>query len=324
MVINSNNMNELTTDLKILHEATLENLKNSKANNTLRAYKSDFKDFETFCFKHGLSSLPTEPKIVSLYLTHLSKNSKISTLRRRLVSISMVHKLKGHYLDTKHPIIVENLMGIRRVKGSVQKGKKPILINHLKLIINSINEQKIKEIKKLRDKSIILIGFGGGFRRTELISIDYEDLEFVPEGLKITLRKSKTDQFGEGLIKGLPYFNDEKYCPVINLRKWLEISNIKTGPIFRRFSKGSVLTNNRLTDQSVVLLIKQYLRLAGIESKNFSGHSLRSGFATVAAASGADERSIMAMTGHKTTQMVRRYIREANIFKNNALDKIKI
>ena len=324
MVINSNNMNELTTDLKILHEATLENLKNSKANNTLRAYKSDFKDFETFCFKHGLSSLPTEPKIVSLYLTHLSKNSKISTLRRRLVSISMVHKLKGHYLDTKHPIIIENLMGIRRVKGSVQKGKKPILINHLKLIINSINEQKIKEIKKLRDKSIILIGFGGGFRRTELISIDYEDLEFVPEGLKITLRKSKTDQFGEGLIKGLPYFNDEKYCPVINLRKWLEISNIKTGPIFRRFSKGSVLTNNRLTDQSVVLLIKQYLRLAGIESKNFSGHSLRSGFATVAADSGADERSIMAMTGHKTTQMVRRYIREANIFKNNALNKIKI
>ena len=317
-------MNELTTDLKILHEATLENLKSSKANNTLRAYKSDFKDFGAFCYKHGLSSLPTEPKIVSLYLTHLSKSSKISTLRRRLVSISMVHKLKGHYLDTKHPIIVENLMGIRRVKGSIQKGKKPILINHLKLIINSINEQNSNEIKKFRDKAIILIGFGGGFRRTELISIDYEDLEFVPEGLKITLRKSKTDQFGEGMIKGLPYFNDKNYCPVINLREWLEISNIKSGPVFRRFSKGSVLTDKRLTDQSVVLLIKEYLRLAGIENKNFSGHSLRSGFATVAAEFGADERSIMAMTGHKTTQMVRRYIREANLFKNNALNKIKL
>ena len=317
-------MNELTTDLKILHEATLENLKSSKANNTLRAYKSDFKDFVVFCTRHGLSSLPTEPKIVSLYLTHLSKNSKISTLRRRLVSISMVHKLKGHYLDTKHPIIVENLMGIRRVKGSIQKGKKPILINHLKQIINSINEQISSENKKLRDKALILIGFGGGFRRTELISIDYEDLEFVPEGLKITVRKSKTDQFGEGMIKGLPYFNDKNYCPVINLREWLEISNIKSGPVFRRFSKGSVLTDKRLTDQSVVLLIKEYLRLAGIENKNFSGHSLRSGFATVAADSGADERSIMAMTGHKTTQMVRRYIREANLFKNNALNKIKI
>jgi len=317
-------MNELTTDLKILHEATLENLKNSKANNTLRAYNSDFKDFGAFCSRHGLSSLPTEPKIVSLYLTHLSKNSKISTLRRRIVSISMVHKLKGHYLDTKHPIIVENLMGIRRVKGSIQKGKKPILINHLKSIINSINEQNSNETKKLRDKTIILVGFGGGFRRTELISIDYEDLEFVPEGLKITIRKSKTDQFGEGMLKGLPYFDDENYCPVINLRKWLEISKIKSGPIFRRFSKGSVLTENRLTDQSVVLLIKEYLSLAGIENENFAGHSLRSGFATVAADSGADERSIMAMTGHKTTQMVRRYIREANIFKNNALNKIKI
>ena len=229
-------MNELTTDLKLLHEATLNNLKSSKANNTLRAYKSDFKDFGAFCLKHGLKSLPSEPKIVSLYLTHLAKNSKISTLKRRLVSISMVHKLKGHYLDTKHPIIVENLMGIRRVKGSIQNGKKPILINHLKSIINVINEQKIEEIKKLRDKSIILIGFGGGFRRTEIISIDYEDLEFVPEGLKINIKKSKTDQFGEGMIKGLPYFTNEIYCPVKNLKRWLEISNITSGPIFRRFS----------------------------------------------------------------------------------------
>jgi site-specific recombinase XerD len=317
-------MNKLSTPLKNLQEATLENLRSSKANNTLRAYKSDFKDFASFCSKHGLSSLPTEPEIVSLYLTQLSKKSKISTLRRRLVSISMVHKLKGHYLDTKHPIIVENLMGIRRLKGSIQRGKKPILINYLKIIINSINEQNKKETNNLRDKALILVGFGGGFRRTELISIDFEDLEFVTEGLKITVRKSKTDQFGEGMIKGLPYFDDQNYCPVINLKKWLEISKIQTGPIFRRFSKGSYLTEKRLTDQSVALLIKKYLSLAGIDNKNFAGHSLRSGFATAAADAGADERSIMAMTGHKTTQMVRRYIREANLFKNNALNKIKI
>ena len=316
-------MNELATDLKTLHEETLNNLKISKANNTLRAYKSDFKDFGTFCAKHGLNSLPSEPKVISLYLTHLSKKSKISTLRRRLVSIGMVHKIKGHYLDTKHPIIVENLMGIRRVKGSIQKGKKPLLINHLKSIINVIDEQKIEDIKKFRDKSILLIGFGGGFRRSEIISIDYEDLEFVNEGLKITIRKSKTDQFGEGMIKGLPYFDKETYCPIVNLKKWLKITKIKSGPIFRRFSKGLSLTNKRLTDQSVVLLIKEYLQLAGIENKNFAGHSLRSGFATVAADSGADERSIMAMTGHKSNQMVRRYIKEANIFKHNALNKIK-
>ena len=317
-------MNELTTAIKALHEKTLNNLKASKANNTLRAYRSDFRDFTVFCVKHGFKSMPSDPKIVSLYLTHLSKKSKFSTLRRRLVSISVIHKLKGHYLDTKHPVIIENLMGIKRAKGSKQVGKKPILISHLTKIINVINEQNIEEIVKLRNKALILVGFGGGFRRNELISTDYEDLEFVSEGVKITLKRSKTDQFGEGMIKGLPYFSKEDYCPVTSLKNWLKISKIKTGPIFRRFAKGSALTEYRLTDQSVVLIIKNCLKLAGIENNNFSGHSLRSGFATVAAEAGADERSIMAMTGHKTTQMVRRYIKEANLFKNNALNKVKI
>jgi len=318
-------MNELVTDLKALHEETLNNLKSSKAINTIRAYKSDFKDFGAFCAKHNFKALPTEPKIIALYLTYLSgKDAKMSTLRRRLVSIGVMHKLKGHYLDAKHPVIIENLMGIKRTKGSIQRGKKPILINHLKAIINVINEEKIEEIKKIRDKTIILVGFGGGFRRSELTSIDHEDLEFVTEGVKITIKRSKTDQFGEGMTKGLPYFGSETYCPVSYLKKWIEISNIKNGAIFRRFAKGCSLTSNRLTDQSVVLLIKRYLELAGIENKNYSGHSLRSGFATVSAESGADERSIMAMTGHKTTQMVRRYIKEANLFKNNALNKIKI
>ena len=318
-------MNDLITDVKALHEETLNNLKSSKASNTIRAYRSDFKDFGAFCAKNGLKSLPSEPKIVSLYLTHLSiKDAKMSTLRRRLVSIGVIHKLKGHYLDTKHPIIVENIMGISRKKGNYQRGKKPILINHLKAIVDVIDKQTTTEIKKIRDKAIILIGFGGGFRRAELISIDFEDLEFVQEGVKIIIRRSKTDQFGEGMIKGLPYFSNQTYCPVLHLKKWLDISSIKSGPIFRKFNKGFSLSDNRLTDQSVALLLKSYLSIAGIENKNYSGHSLRSGFATVSAESGADERSIMAMTGHKTTQMVRRYIREANLFKNNALSKIKI
>jgi site-specific recombinase XerD len=248
----------------------------------------------------------------------------MSTLKRRLVSIGVVHKLKGHYLDTKHPSIIENIMGIKRRKGSVQKGKKPILINNLKNIINAIDKEKKDEIKKIRDRSIILIGFSGGFRRNEIVSLDYDDLDFVPEGLKITLKRSKTDQFGEGTLKGLPYLDSSQYCPVLSLKKWIETSNIKSGPLFRRFSKGSKLTDYRLTDQTVALLIKKYLDLAGIDSKNYSGHSLRSGFATTAAESGAEERSIMAMTGHKSTEMVRRYIKEANLFKNNALNKIKI
>jgi len=318
-------MNDIITDIKALQEETLLNLQSSKANNTVRAYKSDFNDFGIFCAQNGFRSLPSEPKIVSLYLTHLStKEAKMSTLKRRLVSIGVIHKLKGHYLDTKHPAIIENIMGIRRRKGSIQKAKKPILISSLKQIINAIDQEDKDEIKKLRDRSIILIGFSGGFRRNEIVSLDYDDLDFVPEGLKISLKRSKTDQFGEGFTKALPYFDSSQYCPVVSLKKWLDLSKIITGPIFRRFVKGSKLSENRLTDQTVALLIKEYLQLAGIDSKNYSGHSLRSGFATSAAESGVEERSIMAMTGHKSTEMVRRYIKEANLFKNNALNKIKI
>jgi site-specific recombinase XerD len=318
-------MNNIITDIKALQEETLLNLQSSKANNTIRAYKSDFRDFSLFCIQNRFKPLPSDPKIVSLYLNQLStKGVKMSTLRRRLVSIGVIHKLKGHYLDTKHPSIIENMMGIKRRKGSIQKGKKPILIKDLKLLIDVIDKQEKEEIKKIRDKSIILIGFSGGFRRNEIVSLDFDDLDFVTEGLKITVRRSKTDQFGDGTIKALPYFDKSNYCPVVTLKKWIDLSKINSGSIFRRFSKGSKLSDHRLTDQTVALLIKEYLNLAGIDSKNYSGHSLRSGFATSAAESGAEERSIMAMTGHKSTEMVRRYIKEANLFKNNALNKIKI
>jgi site-specific recombinase XerD len=318
-------MNDIITDIKALQEETLLNLQSSKAKNTIRAYKSDFKDFGLFCTQNGFKSLPSEPKIISLYLTQLStKDVKISTIKRRLVSIGVIHKLKGHYLDAKHPLIVENLMGIKRRKGSIQNGKKPLLINNLRKIINVIDQQKKEKIKIFRDRTIILIGFSGGFRRNEIVSLDFDDLDFVEEGLKINIKRSKTDQFGEGSIKGLPYFDNSQYCPVLSIKKWIEISKINSGALFRRFTKGSNLSEKRLTDQTVALLIKEYLDLAGINSKNYSGHSLRSGFATSAAEAGAEERTIMAMTGHKSTEMVRRYIKNADLFKNNALNKIKI
>ena len=316
-------MNELTTEIKALEIETLKNLKNSKAANTLRAYQSDFKDFSIFCLKNGLNSMPTEPKILSLYLTHLSSTSKFSTLKRRIASISVIHKLKGHYLDIKHPIIMENLHGIKRSKGTNQKAKKPLLINDLKTIINALDENnndlKLSESnqlrnanKKIRDKAIILLGFSGGFRRSELVNIDFDDLDFVPEGIKIFIKRSKTDQSGEGMIKAIPYFDNKFFCPVLALKKWIDFKNIKSGKLFD------------ISDKSVSLIIKKYAFLSGLDPSKYGGHSLRSGFATSAADSGAEERNIMAMTGHKTTQMVRKYIQEANLFKNNALNKIKI
>jgi len=304
-------MNELITDIKSLELETLNNLKNSKAANTLRAYKADFKDFSAFCAKNGLNFLPTEPKILSLYLTHLSANSKFSTLKRRIASISVIHKLKGHYLDTKHPIIMENLLGIKRTKGSNQKAKKPILINDLRLIINAIDQTNQIKKRKIRDKAIILIGFSGGFRRSELVNLIHDDVEFVNEGVKIFIKRSKTDQSGEGMTKAIPYFDNQLFCPVVSLKNWMNISEIKSGKIFD------------ISDKSIALIIKKYASLSGLDPNKYSGHSLRSGFATSTAESGAEERNIMAMTGHKTSQMVRRYIQEANLFKNNALNKIK-
>ncbi len=301
-------MSNLTTEIKKLEIETLENLKLSKAKNTLRAYKSDFNDFVLFCTKHGMKNMPTDPKTVSLYLTHLSKNSKYSTLKRRLASIKVMHKYKGHYLDTKHPIIVENILGIKRQIGVRQKAKKPLLFNDLKKLIKIIDESSISSFKKLRDKTVILIGFSGGFRRSELVSIKRDDVEFVREGVKIFVRKSKSDQSGEGMIKGIPFFKYTEHCPVEHLKNWM-VEN-KTNKVFP------------ISDKNVALIIKKHALNAGLDDKKYSGHSLRSGFATTTAELGANERNIMAMTGHKSVDMVRRYIKEADLFKNNALNNL--
>ena len=304
-------MSNIVTNVKNLELETIKNLENSKAHNTLRAYQADFNDFTNFCNTNGFSSLPTDPKIVALYLTHLSSFSKFSTLKRRLASIKVIHKLKGHYIDTKHPVISENLMGIKRKLGVKQLSKKPILISDLKLIVQAIIDDK-NEYKKIQNKALILIGFAGGFRRSELVSIEREDIDFVNEGVKINLRKSKTDQTGIGMTKAIPYFDNKIFCPVISLNEWINYAKINNGKIFN------------ISDKSVALIIKKYALIAGLDNTKYAGHSLRSGFATSTAETGADERSIMAMTGHKTTQMVRRYIHDANLFKNNALNKIKI
>jgi site-specific recombinase XerD len=306
-------MSDLVKDIVSIELETLNNIKSSKSLNTIRAYKSDFKDFSNFCKKNNFKSLPADPKIVSFYITHLSSISKVSTLKRRLASISVVHKIKGFYIDIKHPLIIENFMGIQRKLGVFQKSKKPILINELKEIIKTIESTEKNEIKKIRNKALILVGFAGGFRRSELVNIKLDDLEFTKEGLKIFIQRSKTDQSGEGMTKAIPYFKDKNFCPVVSIKNWIEIIKNKTNSLIFDIS-----------DKMVAVLIKKYLQKAGFDNTKYSGHSLRSGFATVAADHGADEKSIMNMTGHKSSSMVRRYIKETNLFKNNPLNKISL
>ena len=134
----------------------------------------------------------------------------------------MFHKIKGHYLDTKHPIISENLLGIKRKKGSIQIGKKPILINDLKKIIQAIDQDKKSELVILKNKTLILLGFSGGLRRSELVALYLEDIDFVKEGVKILVRSSKTDQSGGGFVKGIPFFINPQFCPVISLKKYIK------------------------------------------------------------------------------------------------------
>jgi len=304
----------LAVKIKSLENETLKNIRLSKAQNTLRAYKSDFQDFISFCNINNLTSLPAEPKTVSLYITHLSKTFKSSTLKRRLVSISTIHKAKGFYIDIKHPIIVENFYGIKRVKFSYQKSKKPILLEDLKKILNLIESLNQNIKKKLRDKTILSLGFCGGFRRSELVDLTLKDIEFVKEGVKIFIKKSKNDQSGEGMTKAIPYFENKTFCPVNLLSEWISINKIK--------NEDKKIFN--FSDKMVSLILKKYLKILGYDPLPYSGHSLRSGFATTAADKGADERSIMNITGHKSVQMVRRYIKETNLFKNSPLNKIDL
>ena len=307
-------MNSIINKIQELETQTLQNIKSSKAHNTIRAYRGDIKIFELFCANLNLKSLPADPKTVSLFITKLSKNSKLSTIKRKLAAIKVNHNLAGKYIDLKNPIINENLNSIKKQLGSFQKSKKPILLEDLKSIVMEIEkENKIKI--KLRNKALILIGFSGAFRRSELVSVELDDIDFVKEGVKIFIKKSKTDQSGEGMIKAIPYFTNEKYCPVLSLSNWIV------------FLKKMKINSNKvfnMSDKNVALIVKKYALKTGLNSEKYAGHSLRSGFATATAENGAEERQIMAMTGHKSNQMVRRYIQESNLFKNNALNKIKV
>ena len=307
-------MNNIISKVKNLELETLENIKSSRAENTTRAYRSDFRDFEKFCNEFNLKSMPAEAKTISIYITYLSKKAKFSTIKRRLASIKVFHNLSGKYIDLKHPIINENIKSIKRKMGTFQKGKKPINIDQLKNIILEIDKEKnLKD--KIRNKALILIGFSGAFRRSELVSISIEDLDFTEKGVTIFIRKSKTDQSGEGMLKAIPYIDNVNYCPVISLKKWVKYlneNNIQQKKIFN------------MSDKNVALILKKYVEKIGLISLDYSGHSLRSGFATSTAESGAAERDIMSITGHKSSQMVRRYIHQSNLFKNSALKKLKI
>ncbi len=290
----------------------------ARAHNTLRGYRADWAHFDTWCRDHELPSLPAAPESVALYLAALAETHKASTLQRRLSSISQAHKAAGYESPTGHAGVRAVWAGIRRARGVAQVGKAPAVTEDVRVMVAALPESLLGT----RDRALLLLGFAGAFRRSELVSLDVGDVQETREGLVATLRRSKTDQEGEGRRVGIPYGSNPSTCPVRSLRGWLEASGIEAGPLFRGVDRHGRLLPNRLSDKAVALVVKRRAQGAGLDPSIYSGHSLRSGLATSAAAAGVSERAIMAQTGHRSLHVVRRYIREGSLFQENAAARV--
>lgn len=313
------NSTSLTT-LADLHSQAADYIKQAKSANTWRAYKADWADFDQWCASHSLPSLPATPAAVALYLTDRASTLKPASLQRRIASIAQ-HHIGNHQPDpTKSAEVKETWRGIRRAKGVSQNQKTPVLIDQLKQILFQLPDTT----KGKRDKALLLIGLCCGLRRSELVALNVEDIKYVREGMIITLRKSKTDQESAGREIGLPYAHNPFLCPIGSIKEWLDISNISKGAIFRPINRHGQILATRLTDQSVALFVKQYVGALGLDGDNFAGHSLRAGLITSLAMAGLSETAIMRQSGHKSSTVLRKYIRHSELFQDNAIDKLKL
>ncbi len=290
----------------------------AKAGNTVRAYQSDWKAFESWCRQHGLVSLPADPQTVSIYLAGLSDSCKSSTIERKVAAISQAHQVAGRESPTHSAPVRALLAGVRRTKGTAAEGKAPVLTADVRMMVATLPDNLLG----IRNRALLLIGFSGAFRRSELVGLDATDLAFSTEGLTVTLRRSKTDQEGQGRVVGIPYGSTPTTCPIRSVQRWLEASGITEGPVFRAINRHGQLRATRLTDQVVATVVKSTAAAAGLDATQFAGHSLRAGLATQSAMNGASERSIMDQTGHRSTAMVRKYIRIADLFKENAASRL--
>ena len=288
----------------------------ARAENTLRAYRSDWRDFEAWCRERHFASCPASPQTVALYLTALSKTHKVSTLTRRISAISQAHQTAGFPSPTEESPVRLVMAGIRRSLGTAAQGKRPVLIPDLQAMVNVIPENLIG----LRDRAILLIGFSGAFRRSELVALDCEDLTETVDGLVVTIRRSKTDQEAEGRKVAIPRGREESTCPLHALLVWRAAAEIASGPVFLRVNRHGQLLRERLSAEAIAIVVKRWAAKLGYASSEFAGHSLRSGLATAAAIAGKSERAIMNQTGHRSTATVRRYIRDGNLFRENAAE----
>ena len=272
-----------------------------------------------WCRRRQRAPLPASPDTVALYLTHCARGLKTSTVQRRIATLSEAHRAADSKSPTRSTLVRSTWQGIRREKGIATQGKEPALADHIRAMVAHLKEGTLLSA---RDRALLLIPrFAGAMRRSELVGLDVSDVVETEEGLAVTIRRSKTDQYGAGRKIGIPYGSTPLTCPVRVLRSWLQETGLAEGPLFRAVDRHGKVSESRLSDQTVARVVKRALREAGRNAERFAGHSLRAGLATQAAMGGASERSIQEQTGHKSLMMLRRYIRDGNLFRENAAAK---
>jgi site-specific recombinase XerD len=292
--------------------AAVDLAKAEKALSTRKAYGTDFRIFKAWCEGKGVSALPASPETVAAFLASESKTAKPSTLGRRVAAIRYAHKLAHLDTPTDSEAVKATLRGIRRTFGGARVRKAPAIAAKMHIMVAMAPAR----LSGLRDRALLLLGFAGAFRRSELVALDVADIAEAKTGLLVTIRCSKTDQEGEGVTIAIA--RGDVACPARALREWLDAAGIETGPIFRAINKASTVAAERLTDRSVANIVKAYAGRAGFDASTFSGHSLRSGFLTSAAAKGASIFKMMDVSRHKSVDTLRGYVRDAELFKDHA------
>ena len=295
-----------------LSVSTRSLINHSIAPATKRAYASDLAHFEA---NGGI--IPSTPEQIADYLADMSDLFTVATIERRVAALSKTHQAKGFADPTKAEVVRSVMRGIRRKLGTAQRQAKPLLRDDLFVLLDPLKDRP----KDIRDRAILLIGFSAGMRRSEIVALNAEDIETVDKGLLITIRRSKTDQEGQGRTVAIP-FGRTRYCPVTALKDWLTFAWITQGPIFTAINKHGQISNHRISGEAVSQMLKVRLRDAGYDPTPFSGHSLRAGFATSAAEAGASNLKIRQVTGHKSDTTLNRYIRSTDLFTDAAAGRL--
>lgn len=286
----------------------------ARAANTRRAYRASFADYVAWCRRLGLEPLSADPQAVGMYLAGLPERQfKYATIRMRLSAIAAAHRAAGLPLDLKDPRIARVMDGIARTLGTRTTGARAVLAPELSAMLRALPSTAAGT----RDRALLLIGFGAAMRRSELVALDLDDVSVTDAGVRVLIRFSKTDQAGAGEEVGIHRSGDPGLCPVVALEAWLRLRGPQAGPLFRQVTRGGKVCPGRLSDRGVARAVKSAARTIGLDPARYSGHSLRAGLATSASNAGADILHIMNQTRHRSVETVRRYVRDAEIWRNN-------